>query len=239
MHTQPAPNFEQDGTGRAAADLIRACVHCGFCTAACPTYRILGDERDSPRGRIYLLKDLFEEGAVTAATRRHLDRCLSCRACETACPSGVQYGRLADLGRAAIEAGGGRPWGQRVARAALRNALSRPRLFAMLLTLGRAARPLLPDRWKRLVPPARAAGPWPAPRHDRVMLAPTGCVQPAVLPAIDAAAARILDTLGITLVAVDTGCCGALGHHLGATDEARDRMRRTIDSCWPHIERGA
>jgi glycolate oxidase iron-sulfur subunit len=199
----------------------------------------LGDERDSPRGRIYLVKEMVETGRAGDAARRHLDRCLSCRACETACPSGVEYGRLADLGRQTIEVLSRRPWAERVARRLVRGLVLRPRRLAVLIGLGRAVRPVLPAPLKAMVPPARPAGLRPTVRHDRFVLAPVGCVQPATMPGIDAAAARILDRLGIGLVTAGAGCCGALSHHLGVADEARALMRRNIDAWEPLIERGA
>ena len=236
MQTSLADFIRDSAEGREAEAILRKCVHCGFCTATCPTYQLLGDELDGPRGRIYLIKQALEGAPVTASTRLHLDRCLTCRACETTCPSGVQYGRLADIGRAVVEVRVPRgPW-QRLLRGALAFALPRRALFAGLLRLGRMFRFLFPH----LVPaPAPAAGAWPAPRHARRMLVLAGCVQPALAPRINAAAARVLDRMGVSLIEVPgAGCCGALRFHLNHQEDGRDDMRALIDAWWPTIERG-
>ncbi len=236
MQTELAAFIRDTPEGQEADAILRKCVHCGFCTATCPTYQLLGDELDGPRGRIYLVKQVLEGAAPTARTQLHLDRCLTCRACETTCPSGVKYGRLADIGRAIVESKVPRsPW-QRAKRAALAFALPRTRLFAMLLGLGRPFRFLVP----RLVPaPAASAGAWPAPRHARKMLALAGCVQPVLAPRINAAAARVLDRIGVSLIeAPRAGCCGALRFHLNDQAAGLDDMRRVIDAWWPAIARG-
>ena len=240
METHLADFVKDTAAGREADAILRTCVHCGFCTATCPTYQLLGDELDGPRGRIYLIKQMLEGGAVTAKTQLHLDRCLTCRACETTCPSGVRYGRLADIGRHLIEERVPRPAPARALRWLLRKTLlSRP-LLALGIATGRAARPLLPRALERKLPRRQRAGAWPAPRHSRTMLALHGCVQPALAPSIDAAFARVLDSIGISLVRIaGSGCCGALSHHLAAPVEALRLMRANIDAWWPHIERGA
>jgi glycolate oxidase iron-sulfur subunit len=240
MQTSLAEFIRDTPEGREADAILRKCVHCGFCTATCPTYQVLGDDLDSPRGRIYLIKRALEGAEVTAKTRLHLDRCLTCRACETTCPSGVRYGRLADIGRSVVEARTRRsPW-QSLKRAALSFALPRAALFSAALKLGQAFRPLLPASLKARVPgKVRAPGTWPAPRHARRMLALAGCVQPALAPNINAAAARVLDRLGISLVeAPGAGCCGALRFHLNKQEAGRDDMRALIDAWWPMVERG-
>ena len=240
MQTQLAAFIRDTPEGREADAILRKCVHCGFCNATCPTYQLLGDELDGPRGRIYLMKQVLEGASPTGRTLLHLDRCLTCRACDTTCPSGVEYGRLVDIGRPLVE--------ERVARGPLESAWRRalieviPRraLFAPLLRLGQLVRPLLPAGLKRRVPPtAPAAGSWPAAAHPRKMLVLEGCVQPSLSPATNAAAARVLDRLGITLMRADAGCCGAVPFHLNAHDDARVHMRRNIDAWWPHIEQGA
>jgi glycolate oxidase iron-sulfur subunit len=236
MQTELADFIRDTPQGREADAILRKCVHCGFCSATCPTYQLLGDELDSPRGRIYLIKQALEGAPVTASTRLHLDRCLTCRACETTCPSGVEYGRLADIGRAVVEEKVPRgPW-ELAKRAALAFALPRRALFTGLLRAGRLVRFLFPG----LVPAAApAAGAWPAPRHARRMLVLAGCVQPALAPRINAAAARVLDRHGISLVeAPGAGCCGALRFHLNFQDDGRDDMRAMIDAWWPAVERG-
>ena len=240
MQTRLADFIRETPEGRDADAILRKCVHCGFCTATCPTYQLLGDELDGPRGRIYLIKQLLEGAPVTARTQTHLDRCLTCRACETTCPSGVRYGRLADIGRGLVEERVGRPFPERVKRRALLAVIPYRARFAPLLGLGRLARPLLPGSIARRIPPGEPAGPWPAPRHARRVLALGGCVQGAIAPGIDAAAARVLDRLGISYVpAPASGCCGAASRHLHAQEDARAMMRRNIDAWWPEIETGA
>jgi len=241
MQTSLADFVRGTPEGSEAEAILRKCVHCGFCTATCPTYLLLGDENDSPRGRIYLVKQLLEGAAVTASTQAHLDRCLTCRACETTCPSGVRYGRLADIGRGLMEERVARPFWQGAKRRVLAEVLPRRLLFAPLLALGRLARPFLPRRLAESVPVSPlAAGAWPAPRHPRKMLALAGCVQGALSPGINAAAARVLDRLGISLVeAKGAACCGALRFHLNYQDGGLDDMRALIDAWWPHLEAGA
>ncbi|HVS75480.1 MAG TPA: glycolate oxidase subunit GlcF [Steroidobacteraceae bacterium] len=239
MQTRLSAAFLETPAGREADGILRKCVHCGFCTATCPTYQLLGDELDGPRGRIYLIKEMLEGAEPSRATQLHLDRCLTCRACETTCPSGVSYGRLLDIGRQHIERVVPRTLRERLLRRALLATVPHRERFAKLLALARALRPLLPPRLRHSVPAVRPSGSWPAPRHERRMLTLAGCVQPAAAPGINAAAARVLDRLGISLIEVRDGCCGALAHHLSAQDQARGQMRRNIDAWWPQIEQGA
>src|SRR6266508_12118 len=240
MQTALADFIRDTPEGREADAILRKCVHCGFCTATCPTYLLLGDENDGPRGRIYLMKQALEGRGITDKTRLHLDRCLTCRACETTCPSGVQYGRLLDIGRKLVEEKTARPARENLKRRALAEILPRRSLFALLLKLGRLLRPLLPSRLAEKVPASTpAAGAWPAPRHARKMLALAGCVQPALSPDINAAAARVLDSIGISLIeAKGAGCCGGLRYHLNYQEDGLDDMRALIDSWWPHVENG-
>ena len=237
----PLADFIRDTPeGEAARAILRKCVHCGFCTATCPTYQLLGDELDGPRGRIYLIKEMLAGAEVTTVTQTHLDRCLSCRACETTCPSGVEYGRLLDIGRKVAHKRIGRSPGQRLQRWALRRAMADRRVFGALLGTGRALRALLPRALRAMIAPRRSPGEWPAPVHARRMLVLDGCVQPAIAPRINAAAARVLDRLGISLLRVArAGCCGALSLHLDAQDEALAFARRNIDAWWPLLEQGA
>jgi glycolate oxidase iron-sulfur subunit len=225
----------------AEADaILRSCVHCGFCTATCPTYRLLGDELDGPRGRIYLIKEMLEGNAVGASTRAHLDRCLGCRSCETTCPSGVQYGRLLETGRELLEHRAPRPLMQRMVRRALLAVLPHPRRYSAALVLARIAGSLLPTALRRKIPHWRNVPGRPQTRHARRMLLLEGCVQSVSTPDTNAAAARVLDKLGISLVsAAQAGCCGALHQHLSEADAAHTMMRRNIDAWWPHIEQGA
>ncbi len=239
MQTTLAPQYQNTPEGEVAASVLRACVHCGFCLATCPTYQVLGNELDSPRGRIYLMKQVFEGAAPSSKTQLHLDRCLTCRNCETTCPSGVQYGKLLDVGRAVVEAAVGRSAAETVTRRALKHGLSSPTLFNGALKLGQTARSLLPGFLKDKVPAAESAGVWPAPRHARKMLVLEGCVQPGLKPNINAAAARVLDRLGISLIfETRAGCCGALAHHLNDHDDGLAAMRRNIDAWLPHLDAG-
>ncbi len=240
MQTELADFIRDTPEGREAESILRKCVHCGFCTATCPTYQVLGDDLDSPRGRIYLIKRALEGAAVTDKTRLHLDRCLTCRACETTCPSGVRYGRLVDIGRAVVESKTERGPLDRLRRALLAWGLPRTGLFAALLKLGRWLRPLFPGALKAKVPPrTRAPGAWPAPRHARKVLVLAGCVQPVLAPSINAAAARVLDRIGISLVETPgAACCGGIRFHLNYQEDGREDMRALIDAWWPAVERG-
>ncbi len=240
MQTNLADFIKDTPEGQEADSILRACVHCGFCTATCPTYQLLGDELDGPRGRIYLIKQVLEGKKATRHTQLHLDRCLTCRNCETTCPSGVQYGRLVDIGRKVVDEQVPRPLMQRLMRSALKEALPRKWLFSPAMKMGQLMRPLLPSSLKSKVPPAQDAGTWPTAVHARKMLLLDGCVQPAMAPNINSATARVLDALGVQLVvAPRAGCCGAIRHHLNDHDGAKDDMRRNIDAWWPAIEAGA
>jgi len=240
METQLADFIKDTPEGREADAILRSCVHCGFCTATCPTYQLLGDELDGPRGRIYLIKQMLEGAAVTASTQLHLDRCLTCRSCETTCPSGVRYGRLVDIGRQIVDQKVQRRAGDRATRWLLRKGLTNRGLFDAALAAGRLARDLLPGALAARIPVASPARPWPTRRHARRMLVLNGCVQPALTPSTDVALARALDRIGISLVRADgSGCCGAISEHLGAHSEALDYVRRNVDAWWPHVEQGA
>lgn len=238
MQTHLSPEFAQRADGQAAEAILRKCVHCGFCTATCPTYQLLGDELDGPRGRIYLIKQVLEGAQPTRKTQQHLDRCLTCRNCETTCPSGVDYGHLVDIGRAIVDEKVERPAGERAVRWLLKEGLPSP-LFGPAMKLGQAVRGLLPDSLKAKVPAPRPAGAWPTATHERRVLMLGGCVQPAMAPSINAATARVLDAACIqTVVAPEAGCCGAVKFHLNDQDGARAQMRANIDAWWPHIEQG-
>jgi glycolate oxidase iron-sulfur subunit len=239
MQTRLSAAFLETPDGREADAILRKCVHCGFCTATCPTYQLLGDELDGPRGRIYLIKEMLEGTEPSRTTQLHLDRCLTCRACETTCPSGVSYGRLLDIGRHHIEQVVPRTARERLLRQALLAIVPHRKRFAASLAVGRALRSLMPRSLRRAVPAVRPSGAWPAPTHQRRMLVLTGCAQPAAAPGINSAAARVLDRLGISLIAAEDGCCGALAHHLSDDDRARAQMRCNIDAWWPGIEQGA
>ena len=240
MQTNLADFIKDTPQGQEADAILRKCVHCGFCTATCPTYQLLGDELDGPRGRIYLIKQVLEGKPATEKTQLHLDRCLTCRNCETTCPSGVNYGRLIDIGRDIVDQQVQRPFAQQLVRTALKEALPRPQLFGTAMKLGQAVRPLLPELLRNKVPEARDAGVWPTRSHARKMLLLDGCVQPAMSPSINAATARVLDKLGIQLqVAPKAGCCGAIRYHLNDQAGGLDDMRRNIDAWWPYVVAGA
>ncbi len=238
MQTQLAPEFQDTPEGREAEAILRKCVHCGFCTATCPTYQLLGDELDGPRGRIYLMKQVLEGAAPTRKTQLHLDRCLTCRNCESTCPSGVQYGHLIDIGRKIVDAKVPRPAPERALRWALKEGLPSP-LFGPAMKLGQLVRPLMPAAIKAKVPPRQDAGAWPTRTHARKVLMLAGCVQPAMMPNINTATARVLDACAIqTVVAPKAGCCGAVKFHLNDQDGGKAEMRANIDAWWPHVEAG-
>ncbi|MBD3892675.1 glycolate oxidase subunit GlcF [Hydrogenophaga sp.] len=238
MQTQLTPEYQGSAAGRAAQAIVRKCVHCGFCNATCPTYQLLGDELDGPRGRIYLIKQVLEGNTPTRKTQLHLDRCLSCRNCESTCPSGVEYGQLVDIGRVLVEEKVARPAGEKALRWLLKKGLPSP-LFGPALRVGQALRPLLPAALKKKLPPRQNPGRWPSTRRARRVLLLAGCVQPAMLPNINHASARVLDAAGIEcLIAPQAGCCGALTFHLNDPNGAKQQMRANIDAWWPHIEQG-
>jgi glycolate oxidase iron-sulfur subunit len=242
MQTNLAPQYVGTPEGEAAEAILRKCVHCGFCTATCPTYQLLGDELEGPRGRIYLIKQVFEGATPTRKTQQHLDRCLTCRNCESTCPSGVQYGHLVDVGRQVVDAQVPRPMGERLLRWALKEGLPSP-LFGPAMKLGQAVREVLPAALKAKVPAPQIASRngvvWPTQTHARKVLMLAGCVQPAMLPNINTATARVLNAAGIqTLVAPKAGCCGAVKFHLNDQDGGKAHMRANIDAWWPFVEPG-
>ena len=241
MQTALADFIRDTAEGREADSILRACVHCGFCTATCPTYQLLGDELDGPRGRIYQIKQVLEGQAADTTIRQHLDRCLTCRSCETTCPSGVDYHRLLDIGRAEVERQVPRSLPQRWQRRAMIEFLAYPARFGPLLRLGQWLRPLMPPNLRKKVPIGRRLerlAPLSAPTRKIVML--EGCVQPGLAPEINHALERILQRLDIAIERVGpTGCCGALPHHLNDTERAREMARRNIDAWHPALEAGA
>ncbi|MDQ0621750.1 glycolate oxidase subunit GlcF [Paraburkholderia sp. SIMBA_055] len=239
MQTNLADFIRNTPDGDEADAILRNCVHCGFCTATCPTYQLLGDELDGPRGRIYLIKQMVEGAEVTRSTQVHLDRCLTCRNCETTCPSGVQYGKLVEIGRKITEEKVTRPLGQRLTRRLLASFVPNSALFTPTMRVGQHFRALLPRKLRDKVPARQRPLTWPSATHTRKMLMLAGCVQPSMMPNVNTATARVLDALGIeTVVAPDAGCCGAIRLHLGYNDEALDDMRANIDAWWPHVEQG-
>lgn len=238
METHLSPEFAGTPEGQQAEAILRNCVHCGFCTATCPTYQLLGDELDGPRGRIYQIKQVLEGEAPTRTTQLHLDRCLTCRNCETTCPSGVEYGKLIDIGRAVVDARVERPNGEKLSRWALREGMT-SRLFAPALKIGQALRPLVPAALRDKVPARQRAGQRPQRSHARKVLMLAGCVQPALMPNIGAVTARVLDAVGVQpLLADGAGCCGAIRQHLSDHDGALADMKRNVDAWWPLVESG-
>ncbi|MDP2822017.1 MAG: glycolate oxidase subunit GlcF [Sulfuritalea sp.] len=240
METHLADFIRHTTAGREAEEILRRCVHCGFCTATCPTYQLLGDELDGPRGRIYLIKQVLEGATPTEKTRLHLDRCLSCRSCESTCPSGVHYTRLLDIGREVVERLVPRTGSDAFMRGALKNLLPRSTVFGAAMKLGQSVRLLLPGALRAKVPPLSSAGPAPQRSHARQLIALAGCVQPSMYPNVNGATRRVLDRLGIRMIeAPGAGCCGAVRLHLNEAEGARDDARRNIDVWWPLLESGA
>lgn len=240
MQTDLAPEFAQTALGDEAEAILRKCVHCGFCTATCPTYQILGDELDGPRGRIYQIKEVFEGAPVTRETQQHLDRCLTCRACETTCPSGVDYGRLVDLGRHVVEERITRPLHENILRGLLVRVLPNRPLFTLLMRLGQTFRWAVPRTLRGKIPAKAVTTGWPSARHARRMLILEACAQPSATPNVNEAMARVLDRLGVTLTRVPSaGCCGAVAHHLSDAERTVVAVKRNIDAWWPEIEAGA
>ncbi len=238
MHTHLAPAYQDSADAKAAAAILRKCVHCGFCTATCPTYQLLGNELDSPRGRIYLIKQVLEGQTPTRKTQAHLDRCLTCRNCESTCPSGVDYGHLVDIGRKLVDAQVPRPPAERALRWALKEGLTSA-AFGPAMKLGQMLRPLLPAPLKDKVPAKQHAGAWPTATHARKVLMLVGCVQPAMTPNINHATARVLDAAGIEcVIAPEAGCCGAVKFHLNDQEGGKVQMRTNIDAWWPYVQGG-
>ena len=227
--------FRETPEGREADRILRSCVHCGFCNATCPTYQLLGDERDGPRGRIYLIKEMLENNKASRETQLHLDRCLTCRACETTCPSGVRYNRLLEIGRAAAETLVERPLTERIQRGVLLEMVPQPDRFRLLLKLGGLAKPFLPADRSRSIPAVEKSGPeWPSSTHPRKVLLLTGCAQSVTAPRINRAAARLLDRLGVQALPAD-GCCGALSHHLSKEERTLETIRRITRPAMPWL----
>jgi len=239
MKTELMPSIQNTVDGKLANTILRSCVHCGFCNATCPTYQILGDENDGPRGRIYLIKQMLEGKAADSSTQNHLDRCLTCRNCETTCPSGVQYAQLLDIGRKHVEHQVPRSFKDRSTRKLLRSVLPYRKRFTFFLKSGQIFKPFVPGKLRKKIPRSVAKGTWPMREHQRRMLVLDGCVQPALSPDINTVTARVLHKLGISLIQQKkAGCCGAVSQHLSAEDEALEFMKHNIDSWWPDIESG-
>ena len=240
MQTDLSPQLINHPEGIEAQKLLANCVHCGFCTATCPTYQILGDELDGPRGRIYLIKQMAEGKQATEKTRLHLDRCLTCRNCESTCPSGVQYGHLLDIGRKwAEEQTPPRPIKERAVRWLLKETLTRSEIFDPAMKIGRAIKPLLPSSLQKKIPTSyfdQDSTLIKTSSFATKMLFLEGCVQPGMLPNINQATRRVFQALNIELIAAPkAGCCGALRHHLNDHDAAKNEIRKNIDAWIPII----
>ena len=240
MQTKLTDIIKATREGLEAGSILRKCVHCGFCNATCPTYQLLGDELDGPRGRIYLMKQVLEGQPATQKTLLHLDRCLTCRNCETTCPSGVEYGKLIDIGRQLVEQQVPRRFYQKVQRHLLKAVLSRKWLFTPLLRTGQVMRSVLPKKLADKIPAYQVASAWPTRQHAKKMIVLDGCVQPGISPNINAATARVLDKLAIQLIAAsNAGCCGAIRAHLNDANGAIVDAKRNIDAWLPLLESGA
>jgi glycolate oxidase iron-sulfur subunit len=240
MQTNLPADFKPTEVGKQIDAILRSCVHCGFCNATCPTYQLLGDELDGPRGRIYQIKQMLETGTAPRSTQVHLDRCLTCRNCETTCPSGVQYSRLLDVGRYWLASKSPRRTLDSLVRNSLVYIFSGTRRFTILLRLGQVSRPFLFGNLRRKIPKYQQAKPWPMRQHKRKMIVLSGCVQPGIAPDINRAAAQVLDRLGIQLVDIkEAGCCGSINHHAAMEESARVFARTNIDAWWPFVEQGA
>jgi len=234
-----SPNILNPSDRKVALDALRSCVHCGMCNATCPTYQLLGEENDGPRGRIYLIKQVLEGNPATESTRKHLDRCLTCRNCETTCPAGVPYSKLIDLGRRVVEESTTRGFKERVTRKALLQLLPYRNRFTPAIKLGRLFKPFLPKTLSKKIPKRVAKGVYPVAGFDRKMIILEGCVQPALSPDINSATARVLHRLGISLIRPKSaGCCGAVNQHLADEDNALVFMKRNIDAWWKDLESG-
>jgi glycolate oxidase iron-sulfur subunit len=242
MQTRIITQILASSNGQEAHTILRNCVHCGFCTATCPTYLLLGNELDSPRGRIYLIKQLLEGEKPSPSVQRHLDTCLLCRSCETTCPSGVNYSRLYEIGQQYLNEHQPRSWHDKAKRWALRKILPQRKLFHYLLRLGQLVKPVLPRVLGHTIPsketPSSQADS--CQKQSRKMLILDGCVQPSLAPRINLATAQVLEQLGISLIRTpQAGCCGAIEHHLDDTQASQQAARVNIDLWWPQLQEGA
>lgn len=237
MRTKIIKEFLQSDKGQLADEILRSCVHCGFCTATCPTYQLLGDELDGPRGRIYQIKQMLEGAQVTRETLKHLDRCLICLACETTCPSGVEYGHLLEIGRTEVERRVKRTLTQRVLRKLLLLILPYSNRFYLFLKTGQIFRPILPKSLKQQIPQKHLLSEIPTQSHKRKILILDGCVQPSLSPEINHATQKVLNALDIELISF-TGCCGAINQHLSDEEKALSIVKNNIERLTAEFEKG-
>ena len=232
--------FLATDNGKEAERILQACVHCGFCTATCPTYQLDANELDSPRGRIYLIKEMLEDKPVTTVTQTHLDRCLSCQSCETTCPSGVEYHKLLNIGRHRLDQLGLRSKPEKLMRWVLGALMPKRRWFSVLLGMGQIFRPVFPASLKSLVPMKVAAGQLPTNRHSNQVILMQGCVQPGINPNINTATARVLNKLKVeTILASGEVCCGALNYHLDQQAKGLALAKTNIDLWCNYLDHGA
>lgn len=239
MQTNLDKRFQQDPAAEVIESILRKCVHCGFCNATCPTYQLRGDELDGPRGRIYQMKQYFEGVEANREMQLHLDRCLTCRSCETTCPSGVKYSRLLEIGREKLDAEFPRPVWQRFKLWAITWFFNSGWVFRMMFAFGQLATPVLPASLRAAIPPKQIPPQKPARRHQRKVLMLSGCVQPTLTPNTNAMASKLLDKMGISAIEIeDTQCCGAVGLHTSQIELGKQQARRLIDNWWPHVESG-
>ncbi len=238
MQTFIEKSISDTSEGQEAERILRSCVHCGFCTATCPTYQLLGDELDGPRGRIYLIKSMLEGEAVSNKTMKHLDRCLTCRACETTCPSGVEYGKLLDIGRHYVEKKVSRSWHENLFRFLILQSLPYKKRFKILFNLGQIFRFILPSRMQKLIPIKKEKSNVVEYKdHSRKVILFSGCVQPILSPEINQSVVKVLDYFGVSAIELENEqCCGAMSHHLSASEQALSFMKQNIDLFWPLIE---
>jgi glycolate oxidase iron-sulfur subunit len=239
VQTNLATKIRQGGQASAIESILRKCVHCGFCNATCPTYQLRGDELDGPRGRIYQMKQYFEGEPANAEMLKHLDRCLTCRACETTCPSGVQYSHLLEIGKQAIEQELPRPLLGRLKRWGILRFINSVWLFAATIRIGQALSRFMPGRIRQAIPARQTLVMRTTATHPRKVLMLAGCVQPILAPNTNILAANLLDRLGIEVIEVQgKHCCGAAAAHTSAPDYGLRQARQLIDSWWPHVEAG-
>ncbi len=239
MQTNLSHSFKQNPSAAIVEEILRKCVHCGFCNATCPTYQITGDELDGPRGRIYQMKQFFEGEHANREIQLHLDRCLTCRSCETTCPSGVKYSRLLEIGRESIEQALPRSAFDRFARWSITRFLNSGWLFQAVLGCGQFISPVLPARLRRSIPAKQTLLSKINSRHKRRVLMLSGCVQPALSPNTNAAAINLLDRFGISVIEIDSPhCCGAVGLHTSQLEQGRQQARNLIDRWWSQVESG-
>jgi glycolate oxidase iron-sulfur subunit len=240
MQTNLAPKIQQGRHAEAIESILRKCVHCGFCNATCPTYQLLGDELDGPRGRIYQMKQFFEGAPANAEMLKHLDRCLTCHACETTCPSGVKYTRLLEIGKTSIERELPRPWWDRARRWGIVRFINSGWLFALAVKIGQTLVPILPAKLRESVPARQTPVDRINAQHSRKVLMLGGCVQPTLAPNTNARASNLLNKFGIEVIELSENlCCGAAALHTSEPEYGMRQVKRLIDSWWPHIEAGA